>query len=146
MPLRRTPSRYGLLSRGRLPVRMTEIELSDSCIEAIARRVVELLRSRPNGGGLVDAAELARRLGVTRDWVYRHSAELGAIRLGDGAAPRLRFDPDEAMAAMKPPEPQRQAPTSKRRSSRPRWTPERPVPLLPVYEGASVLGSRPPRP
>ena len=124
---------------------MTEIELSERSIEAIAKRVVELLESRPVRPGLVDAAELARRLGVTRAWVYEHATELGAIRLGSGPSPRLRFAPDEAMAAMKPAEPQLQAPTSKRRSSRPRWTPERPVPLLPVYEGASVLRSRPPR-
>ena len=125
---------------------MTEIEISGSCIDAIATRVVELLEQRPGAPGLVDAAELARRLGVTRAWVYEHATELGAIRLGSGPSARLRFDPDEAMAAMKPAEPQLQAPTSKRRSSRPRWTPERPVPLLPVYEGASVLRSRPPRP
>ena len=125
---------------------MTEIELSDSCIQAIARRVVELLEQRPGAPGLVDAAELARRLGVTRAWVYEHATELGAIRLGSGPSPRMRFDPEEAIAAMKPAEPQLQAPTSKRTPSRPRWTPERPVPLLPVYEGASVLRSRPQRP
>ena len=124
---------------------MTEIEISGSCIDAIATRVVELLEQRPGAPGLVDAAELARRLGVTRAWVYEHATELGAIRLGSGPSPRLRFDPDEAMAAMKPDTPEPKAPTSKRRSSRPRWTPEPPVPLLPVYEGASVLRSRPPR-
>jgi hypothetical protein len=125
---------------------MTEIELSDGCIEAIATRVVELLQERPGGLGLVDAAELARRLGVTRAWVYENASRLGAIRLGSGPSPRMRFDPEEAIAAMKPAEPQLQAPTSKRRSSRPRWTPERTVPLLPVYEGASALRSRPQRP
>ena len=30
---------------------------------------------------------------VTRGWVYAHADELGAIRLGDGPRPRLRFDP-----------------------------------------------------
>ncbi len=42
---------------------------------------------------LVDAAALAQMLGVTRGWVYEHATELGAIRLGAGARPRLRFDP-----------------------------------------------------
>jgi predicted DNA-binding transcriptional regulator AlpA len=42
---------------------------------------------------LIDSAEVARRLGVKRSWVYRHSAELGAIRLGSGPSRRLRFDP-----------------------------------------------------
>jgi hypothetical protein len=42
---------------------------------------------------LLDAAAVARMLGVTRGWVYEHAAELGAIRLGAGSRPRLRFDP-----------------------------------------------------
>jgi hypothetical protein len=42
---------------------------------------------------LIDAAELARRLSVDRSWVYDHADELGAMPLGDGARPRLRFDP-----------------------------------------------------
>jgi hypothetical protein len=62
--------------------------------EAIARRVVELLRTEetpPHSGRLVDAATLARELGVERDWVYAHADELGAVRLG-GPKGRLRFD------------------------------------------------------
>jgi hypothetical protein len=42
---------------------------------------------------LIDAADVARMLGVTRGWVYEHATELGAIRLGSGTRPRLRFDP-----------------------------------------------------
>jgi hypothetical protein len=42
---------------------------------------------------LVDAAAVAQMLGVTRGWVYEHAGELGAIRLGTGTRPRLRFDP-----------------------------------------------------
>lgn len=64
-------------------------------VEAIARRVVELL-----GAGAfpardpryVDAATLARELGVERDWVYANARRLGAIRLGEGPRGRLRFD------------------------------------------------------
>jgi hypothetical protein len=44
-------------------------------------------------GQLVDAASVARMLGVSRDWVYEHATDLGAIRLGTGRRPRLRFDP-----------------------------------------------------
>jgi hypothetical protein len=40
---------------------------------------------------LVDASTLARYLGVERDWVYEHAAELGARRLGSGPRARLRF-------------------------------------------------------
>ncbi|HWH92906.1 MAG TPA: hypothetical protein VNT03_03515 [Baekduia sp.] len=42
---------------------------------------------------LVDAAAVAAMLGVTRGWVYEHATELGAVRLGAGTRPRLRFDP-----------------------------------------------------
>ncbi len=45
-------------------------------------------------GQLVDAAEVARRLGVERSWVYAHADEIGGIRLGNGPRARLRFDPD----------------------------------------------------
>lgn len=44
---------------------------------------------------LISAAEVARRLGRSPDWVYAHADELGAIRLGDGPRPRLWFDPAE---------------------------------------------------
>lgn len=44
---------------------------------------------------LIDAEEAARRLGVSRDYVYSHADELGAVRLGDGPRARLRFDPSQ---------------------------------------------------
>jgi len=74
------------------------IALDAPTIEAIARRVVELLDRRGLAGGseLVDAAELARRLGIERSWVYTHAIELGAVKLGSGRKPRLRFDPQIA--------------------------------------------------
>lgn len=42
--------------------------------------------------GLVDAACVAERLGVSRDFVYAHAEELGVRRLGSGPRPRLRFN------------------------------------------------------
>ena len=62
-------------------------------VEAIAQRVVELLRhdERPQPE-LVTAAELARRFGVDRSWVYANSARLGVVRLGTGPRARVRFD------------------------------------------------------
>jgi hypothetical protein len=62
-------------------------------IESIAARVAELLREQmPSPASrLADAAEVARELGVDRDWVYAHAEELGGARLG-GARGRLRFD------------------------------------------------------
>jgi hypothetical protein len=55
---------------------------------------VELIQAQavPSAPDLVDAAEIARRFGVSRDWAYEHSAMLGAVRLGDGPRARLRFD------------------------------------------------------
>ncbi len=62
-------------------------------IESIAARVSELLREQKpqSASRFADAAEVARELGVDRDWVYAHAEELGAARLG-GARGRLRFD------------------------------------------------------
>ena len=49
--------------------------------DLVARRVVELLDERDRGTAseLVDAATLARRLGVSRSTVYEHAARLGAL-------------------------------------------------------------------
>jgi hypothetical protein len=66
------------------------MKLDQGEAERIAARVVELLRHEPPPR-FVDAAALARILGVERDWVYSHAAELGAVRLG-GPRGRLRFD------------------------------------------------------
>jgi hypothetical protein len=40
----------------------------------------------------IDATEAARRLGVSRDYIYAHADALGAKRLGDGPKARLRFN------------------------------------------------------
>jgi hypothetical protein len=63
--------------------------LDPATIRAIAREVARL--TRPSG--LLTASEVAVAFNVTRGWVYAHGDELGAIRLGDGPRPRLRFDP-----------------------------------------------------
>ena len=69
------------------------VRLDPDDVEAIAQRVAELLGARgcTRAVRYVDAAELARVLGVERDWVYAHARPLGAIRLG-GPHGRLRFD------------------------------------------------------
>jgi hypothetical protein len=69
------------------------VHLDGESTEAVARRVVELLRDEYIGGGLIDATEVARRFSVSRDYVYEHADELDAVRLGDGSRARLRFDP-----------------------------------------------------
>jgi hypothetical protein len=69
------------------------VVVSDSDVEAVARRVVELLADAGVAGrGFVDTAQVARCYGVSEDWVRSHAVELGAVRLGDTRGP-LRFDP-----------------------------------------------------
>jgi DNA-binding FadR family transcriptional regulator len=67
-------------------------------VAAIAATVVELLRDEAaaHGERLVDAATLAREFGVSRKFVYSHADELGAVRLGKGRRPRVRFAPERA--------------------------------------------------
>jgi hypothetical protein len=72
-------------------------------VEAVARRVVEIIEEAQSAVGarrLVDAATLARALGVKRAWVYEHCDDLGAVRLGTGSKPRLRFDVHVARGAL----------------------------------------------
>src|SRR5687767_4454899 len=78
-------------------MRSARIKLDQETVEAIARQVMQLLRDERAASELVDAAELAQRLGVDRSWVYTHAIELGAVKLGAGARPRLRFDPKVAV-------------------------------------------------
>lgn len=72
-------------------------------VEAVAQRVVQLLEERERAqqpAAMVDATTLALLLGVDRSFVYRHADELGAVKLGTGRQPRLRFDLEAARAAM----------------------------------------------
>ena len=72
----------------------------EAIVEAIARKVVEIVDARSTTFGLVDARELAEELGVSIDYVYAHAAELGAMRLGSGPKARIRFDLDGARQAL----------------------------------------------
>lgn len=72
---------------------MTALHLDSASVEAVAQRVVELLRGEDAAGELIDAEEVARRYGVTRDWVYRNAQRLGCVRLSESEKGRLRFDP-----------------------------------------------------
>jgi len=77
----------------------TVVALDADSVEAVAQRVVELLRPAPAGTALVDAATLATALGVSREAIYRHARELGGHRVGDGPRGRWRFDLEQALAA-----------------------------------------------
>ena len=81
------------------PVRLDPRDLAalaDLIAERLAGRLTAPLATEP---ALVDAAMVARALGVSRDTVYVNAARLGARRLGDGPRPRLRFVLAEAVAA-----------------------------------------------
>jgi len=67
------------------------VQLAPESIEALAQRIVEL-ELASEAVQFIDATEVAHRFGVSRDWVYAHAKELGAIRVGEGSRPRLRFD------------------------------------------------------
>lgn len=69
------------------------VRLASESIEAIALRLAELLSGGASSDRWIDANEVARRHGVSRAFVYEHADELGAIRVGAGPRPRLRFDP-----------------------------------------------------
>jgi hypothetical protein len=73
------------------------VRLDAAQLSELARLIAAELRKAP--AELVDAATLAGLLGVSRDYVYENSAELGAVKLGAGSRPRLRFDVETARAA-----------------------------------------------
>lgn len=115
--------------------------LDAESVEAVARRVVDLLTAgHCDDPALIDAAEVARRFGVTRSWAYDHADALGAIRLGNGTRPRLRFNPErvaQALAAGRraEPEPQPVPPRPRRARQRDGFTPSG-APLLDVRDAA----------
>ena len=114
---------------------MTAVRLDDASVEAVAERVVDLLRGEDIGGELIDVAEVARRFNVSRAFVYDHADHLGAVRLGDGPKARLRFDLDrvrEALAAR----PQESA-HAVSQSPKPRRRRKSAVDLLPVRGGSA---------
>jgi len=79
--------------------------LADNQLEHLADMVAERLRvqvvcARKDSSGLVDAATLARALGMSRSLVYARASELGGRRIG-GDRGRLRFDIGEARAALR---------------------------------------------
>jgi predicted DNA-binding transcriptional regulator AlpA len=108
-------------------------EIADRLTAAVAARVFDLIRSEEllsRAGAAqpwLDAQEVARRLGVSREWVYEHADELGGARIGRGPRPRLRF-----------PAPSLNRPGtgsgSRGEEEKPSRAQRRPEGLIPVYE------------
>lgn len=118
------------------------IRLDPQATDAIARRVVELLEKRGlQRRELVDAAELARRLGIERSWVYTHAIELGAVKLGSGTKPRLRFDPEIAARVLRKVEDKSAADPparSGKRAGQPQGVEKAAARLLPIASGGKT--------
>jgi hypothetical protein len=132
----------------------TEVHLHPDTLEQLAGRVAELLASElrsqqpaapASPGRLLSAAEVSEWWGVERAWVYEHAEQLGAIRLGAGQRPRLRFDPDQAAAhltALRPRLPERRTP----RRHHARRSPRTPVDSgdpLPNHPGPELSSTKP---
>lgn len=93
------------------------VRLDEHTIDQLAQRVAAIIQpthagSQPAGpsrgksaGQLLSAAQVAERFNVDREWVYAHAERLGAMRLGAGPRPRLRFDPDRVAAYLHQPAP-----------------------------------------
>jgi hypothetical protein len=119
--------------------RRAAVELTADAIDHIAERVADLLEQRAEqkrmpSAGLIDVAELARHLGVTRAWVYQHADELGAIRIGSGPRARLRFELGRVEEALTP-APAIPSPANPRRKApgkQPEYAADPTVTLLPV--------------
>jgi len=73
--------------------------LADRLGDVVVQRVLDAIRAEglnPRARepeALLDANQVADRLGMSREWVYEHAEELGVSRMGDGPRPRLRFPP-----------------------------------------------------
>ena len=141
---RRAPVERGPLRR----VRRAAAELAPDTIERIAQRVAQLLRHEPQPldddhpavpRDLVDAGQLAKHLGLTRAWIYEHAQDLGAIQVGNGPRPRLRFDPALAREALRARRHRSDQSEPTKALAHPPGRPRRrstttSVPLLPVHE------------
>jgi hypothetical protein len=128
---------------------MTSADLAQLA-ELVAERVAELTPGALPAR-LLTAREVAERLGVEREWVYEHAAQLRARRLGGGSKPRLRFVWADVLAAVPCPEGRRSgeaATTARTRMGAGKGRAETPsgAPLLPIRQRAPVPDSARQRP
>jgi hypothetical protein len=80
---------------------VSERALTDADVDAVARRVVELLEETATPSVVhLDTATVARMYNVRPEWVRAHAAELGGVRVGDSRKGQLRFHVDRVAAAM----------------------------------------------
>jgi hypothetical protein len=116
-----------VFDRGKRRIVILDQSIPDTLAEA-----ARLCEAREHNG-LVDAATLAKRLGVSRDFVYDHATRLGGIKLRDGRRGPLRFDVERAKAALA----EDQARPRPRKVT-PRRAPRRPLSSPPHSNGPAV--------
>jgi hypothetical protein len=107
----------------------------NAALEALADRIADKVVQRlaaptPECAHLVDAADAAAILGVSRDYIYRHATELDGVRVGNGMRPRWRFDPARLLARGSALE----SPTLPRKTKARRHKAGKAVELLPIRE------------
>ena len=125
-------------------IRDGAVRLDHESIEAIARRVAELVSPPAPADAppvrLLSATEVSQALGVERSWVYEHAIELGAIRIGDGPRPRLRFDLKTVRGRLGDVSTAHAAPSAPDTGRSMRITPDS-VPLLPILGQPELTSS-----
>lgn len=111
----------------------SELGMTAGGVEALGRVVADQVLAElspvATAPAVFDAAGVARRLGVTRPWVYEHAGDLGGRRVGG----RWLFTAEALMAALSPfqePGPAAESTPTRRRSRRARSK----VELLPIHE------------
>jgi hypothetical protein len=85
-----TPNHVDLAALADAMVDRLAERLDAQFADLIATKLADHLADRA-AGELIDAKELSDRIGRSRDFVYEHAADLGAIPLGSGPRPRLAF-------------------------------------------------------
>jgi hypothetical protein len=119
----------------KVTIELTGEQVTDLLAQlGVADPVHSRASGQESGGsiGLLTAAEVAKRLGVSRENVYDHAVELGGEKLGGGPRAPWRFD----ASALKRPEVSAPAPKppTRRRRNQPN------VPLLEVRGDSPYAG------
>src|SRR5262249_30721692 len=109
------------------------VRLDDASVEAVAQRLFEKMAERPAPRPeLVSAAQLADRLGVGLNTIYREAERLGGVAHGRPGSkrPKWTFDLETALNCHREPRPAPAKPSRSRRRRAPSTSSG--VPLLPV--------------
>lgn len=89
---------------------MSAARLHPDDLELLADLIAERLRPEPEPV-LLTAQQVAERFGLSAEWVRDNASDLGVIRIGDGPRPRLRFEAEVVLSALRSREEGRRSPT-----------------------------------